>query len=88
MPWALVGEIPFARGSGVGGALMQDIFFHPPDGRFGGLVVGGRSPRLAQLLGQLSSLFGEKALLFRQLPSPGFQRVKIIAVPRHDGRLS
>jgi len=86
---ALTGEIPFARRGWVDDASLPAILFHPPDGRFGGLDVGEkRFSGLAQLVRQPFSLFGEKALLLRQLPTPGFQRVRIVAVPRHDGRLS
>jgi hypothetical protein len=84
---ALTGEIPFAHRGGIDDAFVLGVLFHSPNGRFGGLG-GRRFTGLAQLFRQQSSLFGKNAFLFRQLPPPGFQRVRVVAVPRHDGRLS
>ncbi len=35
---ALTGEVSLTGGDGIGGARMGSVFFHPPDGRFGGLA--------------------------------------------------
>jgi hypothetical protein len=86
---ALTGEVPFARGGRFRDTFVRAVFFHAPDGRFGGFGVdAGRLDCLLQRFRQFSALFGEEALPFRQLPPPGFERVGIVAVPRHEARLS
>ena len=84
---ALTGKIAFASGRGLDHAMGEGVVFHAPDGRFWWFdFFGNRFTGLIQFFSQLGHLLRKMPFLLRQLATPGFEWIRVVAVPGHGSR--